>query len=262
MLLVPEVLRHGQPGERHPHPGPGGLVHLSKHQGRLFNDPGLGHLPPQVAALPGALPHAGKNRVSAVLGGNIVDQLLDQHRFAHAGAAKQADLAAPGIGGQQVDDLDPCLKQVHHRALVGKAGGLAVDGPVLLGGYCSLAVDGIPQHIEHPAQHALPHRDGDGPAPGLHLHAPADPLAGGEHEAADGVPADVLGHLHDTLLTAHLQPQGVLDGGHLIPGELDVHHRSLDLCHRPFIFLHICTHLSGDVSPSALPGPGPRWRSL
>ena len=125
-----------------------------------------------------------------------------------------------------------------------------------------LAVDGIPQHIEHPAQHALPHRDGDGSAPGLHLHAPADPLAGGEHKAADGVPADVLGHLHNTLLTAHLQPQGVLDGGHLIPGELDVHHRSLDLCHRPFIFLHTCTHLSGDVSPSALPGPGPRWRSL
>ena len=45
-----------------------------------------------------------------------VDELLDEHRLAHPGAAEQADLAAPGVGGQQVDDLDARLKQVHHGA--------------------------------------------------------------------------------------------------------------------------------------------------
>ena len=51
VLLVPEVLRHGQTGKGHPHAGPGGLVHLSEYQGRFRDDAGLRHLPPQVAAL-------------------------------------------------------------------------------------------------------------------------------------------------------------------------------------------------------------------
>ena len=47
LLPVPEVLRHGQPGQGHAHAGSGGLVHLSKDQRGLFNDPRLAHLPPR-----------------------------------------------------------------------------------------------------------------------------------------------------------------------------------------------------------------------
>ena len=99
-LPIPEILSHGQAGQRHTHTGPGGLVHLAKDQGRLFNDAGLRHLAPQVVALAGALSHASENGIAAVLGGDVADQLLDEHSLAHAGAAKQADLATLGIGGQ------------------------------------------------------------------------------------------------------------------------------------------------------------------
>ena len=172
-----------------------------------------------------------------MLGGDVVDELLDEDGLAHSGAAEQADLAAPGVGGQQVDDLDARLKQVHHGALVGKAGGLAVDGPPLLGVHVPLAVNGVPQHVEHAAQHLLAHRDGDGAAHGGNLHPTADALAGGEHEAPHRIPAHVLGHLHDPALAAGLQPQGVLDGGELPLGELYVNDRALYLGHRPFAFL-------------------------
>jgi len=37
--------------------------------------------------------------------GHVVDQLHDEHRLAHAGAAKQADFAALLVRSQQVHDL-------------------------------------------------------------------------------------------------------------------------------------------------------------
>ena len=41
-----------------------------------------------------------------MLCGNVSDQLLDQHRFPNARAAKQANLPASGIGSKKVYDLD------------------------------------------------------------------------------------------------------------------------------------------------------------
>ena len=60
----------------------------------------------EVVALAGALADAGEHRIAAVGLGDVVDQLLNEHRLADARAAEQADLAALGVGGEQVDDLD------------------------------------------------------------------------------------------------------------------------------------------------------------
>ena len=38
--------------------------------------------------------------------GDVVDELHDQHGLADAGAAEEADLAALGVGREQIDDLD------------------------------------------------------------------------------------------------------------------------------------------------------------
>ena len=86
-----------------------------------------------------------------------------------------------------------------------------MDGPGLLGLHRALAVDGLAQDVEHPAQHALAHRDGDGGAGGGDLHAPAQALAGGEHDAAHRVAAHVLGHLHHLASAVQLHLQGLLD---------------------------------------------------
>ena len=188
-----------------------------------------------------------------MLGGDVVDELLDEHRLAHPGAAEEADLTAPGIGGEQVDDLDARLHDLGGGALLGKGGGRPVDGPGLLGLYRALLVDGLAQDVEHPAQGLLPHRGLDGGAGGDHLVPPAQPLAGGEHDAPDGVPAHVLGHFHHPRLAVHGDGHGLVDLRQLAAGELHVHHRPKHLRHSAFQF-HFASSLSmGGCRP---PGNG------
>ena len=82
----------------------------------------------EVVALAGALAHAGEDRVAAVLGGDVADQLLDDDRLADAGAAEHADLAALAEGRDQVDDLDAGLEDLERCvACSSKDGGGAVD---------------------------------------------------------------------------------------------------------------------------------------
>ena len=96
-LLIAEVLRHRQAGQRHAHAGSGRLVHLAEDEHRLVDDARLLHLEPEVVALTRALADAAERRQTAVLLGEVVDQLLDDDGLADAGAAEQADLAALGV---------------------------------------------------------------------------------------------------------------------------------------------------------------------
>ena len=69
--------------------------------------------------------------------GDVVDQLLDQHGLADAGAAEQADLAALGIRREQVDDLDAGDQDLGLGRLIDEgrapAGGSARFSAVLIG---------------------------------------------------------------------------------------------------------------------------------
>ena len=131
-LLVAEVLRHRQAGQRDAHARAGRLVHLAEDEHRLVDDARLLHLEPEVVALAGALAHAAEGRQAAVLLGEVVDELLDDDRLADAGAAEQADLAALGVGREQVDDLDAGLEHLRRRRQVGRRRGGPVDRPALL----------------------------------------------------------------------------------------------------------------------------------
>ena len=107
------------------------LVHLAVDQRGLVDDAALLHLQPEVVALAGALAHAGEHRQAAVLLGDVVDQLLDEHRLAHAGAAEEADLAALHVRREQVDDLDAGLEDLLGRVELVEGRGVAVDRPAL-----------------------------------------------------------------------------------------------------------------------------------
>ena len=61
----------------------------------------------EVVAFARALANAREYRIAAVRLGDVVDQFLNQYGFADPRAAEQADLAALGVGSEQVDDLDP-----------------------------------------------------------------------------------------------------------------------------------------------------------
>ena len=117
-LDVAEVLRHRQAGQRDAHARAGRLVHLAEDEHRLVDDARLLHLEPEVVALARALAHAAEGRQAAVLLGEVVDELLDEDRLADAGAAEQADLAALGVGREQVDDLDAGLEHLGGRGEV------------------------------------------------------------------------------------------------------------------------------------------------
>ena len=94
-----------------------------------------------------------------MVGGDAVDELQDDHRLAHAGAAEQADLAALDVGSQQVDDLDAGLEDLGGGLQLLEGGSGTVDGPPLhVGGQRLALVDGLAQQVEQPAQSGLADR--------------------------------------------------------------------------------------------------------
>ena len=130
VLLVAEILRHGERGERHAQTRAGRLVHLAvdqRHLGLaevlLVDDARLAHFVVKIVALAGALAHAGEHGVTAVALGDVVDQLHDDDGLADARTAERADLAALGEGADQVDDLDAGLENAGLRVLVDRASG-------------------------------------------------------------------------------------------------------------------------------------------
>ena len=130
LALIAEMLGDRQTGQADARAGAGRLVHLAEHQ-RAFRfdvrigivrvgiDLGFDELVIEVVAFAGTLADAGEHRIAAMRLGDVVDQFLNQHGLADAGAAEQADLAALGVGRQQVDDLDAGDENFSFGGLVG-----------------------------------------------------------------------------------------------------------------------------------------------
>ena len=130
LALVAEMFGDGEAGEADAGARARGLVHLAEHQ-RAFRfdarigivrvgvDLGFDELVIEVVAFAGTLADAGEHRITTVRLGDVVDQLLNQHGLADAGAAEQADLAALGVRRQQVNDLDAGDENFSLGGLVG-----------------------------------------------------------------------------------------------------------------------------------------------
>ena len=59
----------------------------------------------QIISLSRPLSDAGKDGVSSVSFGNVVDQLHDQDGLAHTSAAEETDFTSLGVWRKKVDDL-------------------------------------------------------------------------------------------------------------------------------------------------------------
>ena len=94
LALIAEVLRLGEARETHAQTRSRRLVHLTVHEAGLVDDARVAHLQVEVGTLAGTLAHAREHRRAAVRLGQVVDELLDDNRLAHAGAAEQTRLAA------------------------------------------------------------------------------------------------------------------------------------------------------------------------
>jgi peptide chain release factor 1 len=131
-----------------------------------------------------------------VLAREVVDQLLDEHRLAHAGAPEQADLAALDVRGDQVDALEPGLEDLDLGRKVLERRGVAVDRPAFgVGRERLAAVDRLTDHVPEAAEGRLPHGYGDRRAGVLHLDSARQAVRGVHRHGAHAVVAEVLLHL-------------------------------------------------------------------
>ena len=119
------------------------------------------HVVIEIIALASALSHTGKHRIAAMRLGNIVDQLHENDGLADAGAAEQADLAAPGVGSEQIDDFHPGNENLGFCRLFDIGRRVLVNGPCLLVRHRPRFVDRLAYHVNDAAERAVADRHRD-----------------------------------------------------------------------------------------------------
>ena len=115
----------------------------------------------EIVAFASAFADAGEHRHAAVELGDIVNQFHDHDSLADAGATERADLSTLQEGADQIDNFDPCGKQLRRGRLVHERRRGTMDGIVLLRLDRSAFIHGVPGHIEYPAHHAFADGHGD-----------------------------------------------------------------------------------------------------
>ncbi len=253
-FLVAEIFGDRQAGQRHALAGARRLVHLAIDQRHLaafggalaeLDDAGVDHFVIQVVAFAGALTHASEHRHAAMRLGDVVDQLLNEHRLAHPGAAEQADLAALQVGGQQVHHLDAGDQDFRRGGLVLEARGGAVDRVALGIGHRAALVDRVADDVDDAPERAGTDRHADrraGVGDFLAAHQPVGAVHG---DGADGFLAQLLRHFQHQGALADFGVQGVQDERQLAV-ELHVHHGAQTLRDAPDI---VAGHLDFCLGP-------------
>ena len=239
LALVAEIFGDGEAGEADAGARARRLVHLAVDQRalrfhvgigmvRVGVDLGLDELVIEVVALAGALADAGEHRVAAMGLGDVVDQLLDQHRLADAGAAEQPDLAALGIGRQQIHHLDAGDQDRRFGRLVGEARRRRVDRPRLLVRNRARLVDRLADHVHDAPERAVADRHGDR-NPGVGDLLSAHQALGGVHrDRAHRRFAELLGDLQHQAIALVGGLERVQDRRQMLV-EFDVDHGADDL---------------------------------
>jgi len=203
---------HRQAGQRDTHTRSGRLVHLAEDEHRLVDDARLGHFDPEVVALTRALADTAEGGQSAVLLGEVVNELLNQDGLADAGAAEQADLAALGVRREQVDDLDAGLEHLRRRSQVLDVRRIAMDGPTFLDLDGRTLIDRLAEQVEDASERDVADRDRDRSASVDDLDAARQAVGGVHGNATNAVVAQVLLDLdHELASIAAVDLERVVD---------------------------------------------------
>ena len=173
---------------------------------------------------------------------NVIDKLLNQNGLADTGTAEQTDLAALGVGADQVNDLDAGLENFSGRLLLIKGRGRTMNGPVLRILGSRLLINGITEQVEYAAETLVTNGDLDGLTGVDRIRTANKAVCGGHRNAADHIVTDVLGNLNDQLFAVVLQLDSVEQGGQFTVLESDVQYRSHDLHYLSDVFFWHSTH--------------------
>ncbi len=173
--------------------------------------PELDHFVVEIVAFTGALADAGEHRHTAVRLRDVVDQLHDGHGLADAGAAEQADLAALGVGRQQIDDLDAGDQHFGVRRLIDEIRGRTVDRQRAGGVDGAALVDRLTDDVDDAAQRLRADRHGDRVAGVQDFRATHQTVGAVHGDGADRALAQMLRHFQDERLAVVLGVQRVQD---------------------------------------------------
>ena len=193
----------------------------------------------EIVAFARAFPHAGKYRIAAVRLGDVVDEFLDDHRLAHAGAAEQADLAAARIRCEQIDDLDPGDENLRLGRLLRIGRRRLVDGTAFLVRHRTGLVDRLSDDVDDAAERAVPDRDRNR-QPGIGNLLSADETFARIHgNGAHGRFAEMLGDFEHQAIAVIVRLQRIENRGQ-ISLELHIDDGADDLGDVSDFFRHSC----------------------
>ncbi len=178
---------------------------------RILVDAGLDELVIKIVAFASTLADAGEHRVTAVGLGDVVDQFLNQHGLADAGAAEQADLAALGVRRQQIDDLNACDQNIRFGRLLGIGRRFRVNWPALFGLDRASFVDRLANDVDDAAEQAGTDWHRDGEARVGHLLAAHQALGDVHGDGAHRRFAEMLGDFEHQPVVAVLGLERVQD---------------------------------------------------
>ena len=160
--------------------------------------------------------------------GDVVDELLDEHGLAHAGAAEQADLAALGVGRQQIHHLDAGDQDLRLGRLLRIGGSRLMNGAPLGVRHRTGVVDRLADDVDDAPERAVADRNGDRRAGVGDLLAAHQAFGDVHRDGAHRGFAEMLGHLEDQAVALVAGLQRVEDRRQLAV-ELDVDDGADDL---------------------------------
>src|ERR1700687_495403 len=164
-----------------------------------FDYAGLRHLQPQIVAFTGALPYAGAHGESAVLFGDVIDQLHDDDGLAYARAAEKADLATLQEWLDQVDDLHAGFEHFRGGGLLVEQRSRAMDGMAFFESDGAEIVHGFANYVHDAAESAVANGNGNRATLIDGLHATHHAVSSGHSDAADAAFAEMLLHFDDDI---------------------------------------------------------------
>src|SRR3984957_8116876 len=106
MLIIAEILGHGERSVAYPKAAARGFIHLAIHHDHVLQHTGLFHAAVELFALAAALADAAENTNPLLVPNHVVDHLSEQNRLADAGASEQTSLAAALQRYEDIDGFD------------------------------------------------------------------------------------------------------------------------------------------------------------
>ncbi len=178
-------------------------------------------------AFAGALADAGKYGKSAVLLGDVVDELQHVHGLAHARTAEQSHLAALGEAHQQVDDLDARDQKILAARLLIVSRRRPVNRQVFSRLHRAPLILRLAQNVHDAPERARAHRHGDPFAGARHGETAAQSLGWAHCNRAHHAVSELLLHLESQIDFVELER--VIHLGNLIARKFHVDDRPDDL---------------------------------